>query len=56
MRSLTLVAGDHVADLLEDVRQAGGARHLRVLLGRRQPPRAHRARRLQCRELGQEDV
>ena len=52
MRSLTLVAGDHVADLLEDVRQAGGARHL----GRRQPPRAHRARRLQCRELGQEDV
>lgn len=39
--SLTLVAGDHVTDLLEDVREAGGARDLGVLLGGGEPPRAH---------------
>ena len=38
----TFVAGDHVTDLLEDVREASGARDLRVLLGGRQPPRADR--------------
>lgn len=54
--SLTLVACDHVTDLFEDVCQAGSAGDLRVLLGCRQPPRAHRPGRLQRRELCQEHV
>lgn len=53
---LTLVAGDHVTDLLEDVCEASGARDLGVFLGCGQPPRAHRPRRLKGRELRQEHV
>lgn len=54
--TLTLVAGDHVTDLLKDVCQAGSARDFCVFLSGGQSPCAHRPRRLQRRELRQEHV
>lgn len=58
MRSVTFtfVGDDAVADFLEDLRQAGGASHLDVLLRRRQAPRPHRARGLEGGKLGHEDI
>lgn len=54
--ALTFVGDDAVADLLEDLRQAGRAGHLQVLFGRGQPPRPHRAGGLQGGELRHEDI
>lgn len=53
---LTLIAGDHITDLLEDVCKASSACDFCVFLGRSESPRSHWPRCLQGRELCQEHI
>lgn len=55
-QTLTLVAGDHVTNLLEDVCKASSACDFGVFLSSSESPCANRPRRLQGRELRQEHI
>ena len=56
LKKLTLVAGDHVTDLFEDVCEASGARDFGVFLGSGESPRSNRPWRLQSWVLRQEHI